>query len=190
MNWISSARVAGEVVDGHDDRQAEAVDVLDVLLQVFDALVERLDVRLAQFLQRHAAVQLQGADRGHDHHGVGLDAGLAALDVEELLRPEIGAEAGLGHGVVGEPHRELRGQHAVAAVGDVGERAAVDQRRVVLERLHQVRLDGVLQQRGHRAVGLQIGGGDRLLLARVADDDPAEALLQSPGAIRRGRRRP
>ena len=46
MNWISSSRVAGEVVDGHDDRQAEAVDVLDVLLEVLHALVEGLDVGL------------------------------------------------------------------------------------------------------------------------------------------------
>ena len=93
---------------------------------------------------------------------LGLMPALRHLMFEELLRAQVGAEAGLGHGVLGEPHRELRGQDAVAAVGDVGERAAVDERRVVLQRLHQVRLDGVLQQHGHRPVGLQIGGGDRL----------------------------
>ena len=30
-----------------------------------------------------------------------------------------------------------------------------------LERLDQVRLQGVLQQHGHRPVGLEVGGGDR-----------------------------
>ena len=87
MNWISSLGVAGEVVDGHHHRQAEAVDILDVLLEVLHALVEGLDVGFAEILHRHAAVELQGADRGHDHHGVGLDARVAALDVQELLRP-------------------------------------------------------------------------------------------------------
>ena len=70
----------------------------------------------------------------------GLEAGLAALDVEELLGAEIGAEAGLRHHVVGELQRGLGRDHRVAAVRDVGERAAVDERRVVLQRLHQVRL--------------------------------------------------
>ena len=103
-----------------------------------------------------AAVVLQRADGGHDHHRVGLQARLAALDVEELLGAQVGAEAGLGHHVVGQLQRRLRGDDGVAAVGDVGERAAVDERRVVLQRLHQVRLERVLQQHGHRAVGLQV----------------------------------
>ncbi len=125
-------------------------------------------------------MQFQRPDRGHDHHRVGLDARLAALDVHELLGAQVGAKAGLGHGIFGKPHGEFGGQHAVAAVGDVGERAAVDQRRVVLQRLHEVRLDGVAQQYGHRAVGLQIGGRDGLSLAGVGYDDPPQPLLQFP----------
>jgi hypothetical protein len=63
-------------------------------------------------------------------------------------------------------------------VRDIGKRSAVNDGRVVLQRLHQVRLDGVLQQRRHRAVSLQIGGADRFLVAGVADDDPGQPLLQ------------
>ena len=51
---------------------------------------------------RHAAVVLERADRGHHDHGVGLQAGQAALDVQELLRAQVGAEAGLGDGVVAQ----------------------------------------------------------------------------------------
>ena len=61
---------------------------------------------------------------------------------------------------------------------DVGERAAVHECRLVLEGLHQVRRQRVLQQHRHRAVGLQVARGDRLPVAGVADDDVAEALLQ------------
>ena len=109
---------------------------------------------------------------------VGLQAGLAALDVEELLGAEVGAEAGFGHHVVGELQRGRRRRHRVAAVRDVGERAAVDEGRRAFQRLHQVRRDRVLEQRGHRAVGLELPGAHRLAVAGVADDDVAEPLLE------------
>ena len=61
---------------------------------------------------------------------------------------------------------------------DVGERPAVDEGEVVLQSLHEVGRDGLLQQRGHRPVRLQVARQNRLLVRRVADDDAAEALLQ------------
>ena len=63
-------------------------------------------------------------------------------------------------------------------MGDVGERTAVDEGGVVLQRLHHVGRDRVLQQHGHRPFGLEVAGVDRLLVAGVADDDVAEALGQ------------
>ena len=52
---------------------------------------------------------------------------------------------------------------------DVRERPAVHERRLPLERLHEVRLDRLLEQDGHRARGLQLLGGHRLALVGVAD---------------------
>ena len=63
-------------------------------------------------------------------------------------------------------------------MGDVGERAAMDEGRVVLEGLHQIGRDRVLQQHGHGAIGLEVAGIDRLLVARITDDDVAKALGQ------------
>ena len=58
----------------------------------------------------------------------GRQARHAALDVEELLRAEVGAEARLGDGVVAPVFSAMRvASTRVAAVGDVGERAAVDE---------------------------------------------------------------
>jgi len=54
----------------------------------------------------------------------------------------------------------------------------VDQRGVVLERLHQIRLDRVAQQRRHRSLRLQLARGDWFLIARVANHDTADALFQ------------
>ena len=52
----------------------------------------------------------------------GSQARLAALDVDELLGAEVGAEAGFRHHVVGELQRGFGGHHGVAAVRDIGER--------------------------------------------------------------------
>ena len=166
------------MVDGHDRRHAELPDVLDVAAEIGAALLHRLDVLLAEVLLLDAAVHLHGAHRGDDHRRGRLQAGLAAFDVEEFFSAEIGAEAGLGHDIVGELQRRRGGDHRVAAMRDVGEGAAMHEGRVVLQRLHEVGLHGVLEQHGHGAVGLEVAGIDRGLVAAVGDDDVAEALFE------------
>ena len=138
-----SVGVGGEVVDADHRRHAELLHVLDMAAEIGAALLHRLDVLLAEVFLLHAAVHLERADGGDDDRRGGLQARLAALDVEEFLRAEIGAEAGLGDDVVGELQRRRGRDHRVAAMGDVGERAAVDEGRIVLQRLHEVRLHGV-----------------------------------------------
>ena len=61
---------------------------------------------------------------------------------------------------------------------DVGEGAAVHERRRAFQRLHEVRLEGVLQQRGHGALRLEVAGRDGLVVARVAHDDAGQALFE------------
>ena len=63
-------------------------------------------------------------------------------------------------------------------MGDVGERAAVNQSGGVLEGLHQVGLDGVLEQGGHSADGLEVGRGDGLAVIGVGDDNAGQAGLE------------
>ena len=63
-------------------------------------------------------------------------------------------------------------------MGDVGEGAAVDEGRGALQGLHQVRLDGVLQQGGHGALGLQVMGGDGLILIGVGHHHLGQTGLQ------------
>ena len=80
----------------------------------------------------------------------------------------------LGDDVVAELQRDLVGDERVVAVRDVGERAAVHEARLALERLDQVRLQRLLEDDRHRARGLELLGRDRLALLRVADRDRAE----------------
>ena len=150
-----------EVVDRDHRRHAELLDVLDVAAEIGAALLHRLDVLLAEVFLLDAAIHLHGAHGGDDDRGRRLQAGLAALDVEEFFRAEIGAETGFGDDIVGELQRRRGGDDRVAAMRDVGERAAMHEGRVVLQRLHEVGLHGVLEQHGHGAVGLEVAGIDR-----------------------------
>jgi hypothetical protein len=181
---LAQQRVLGlgvglEVVDRHHHRQPEDLEqVVQVALDVGQAAAEGVEVLAAQVDQLHAAVELERAHRGHHHRAGRAQAGDAALDVDELLRTQVGAETGFGDDVVGQPQRRARGQHRVAAVRDVGEGPAVQQREVVLERLHEVGRQRVLQQHGHGAVHLEIGRRHRLAAARFSHDDARQALLQ------------
>ncbi len=64
------------------------------------------------------------------------------------------------------------------AVGDVPERAGMDQNRGVLEGLEQVRLDRITHDHGHRPRCLELLGRDRLTPRREPDDDPPETSPQ------------
>lgn len=97
---------------------------------------------------------------------------------KKLLGPEIGAEAGLGHDIVGELQRGARGDHRIAAMGDIGERPAMDEGGRALQRLHQVRHQRIAQQHRHRALGVELGRRDRALAAGAADDDAPQPFLQ------------
>ena len=171
--------VGGEGVDGHHAGQAvHVLHVVHVLQQVGQALLQRLQVLLVQLGLGHAAVVLQRPHGGHDHHGGGLQAGLAALDVDELLCAQVGGEAGLRDCVVPQLQGHAGSDDGVAAVSDVGEGAAVDEGRGALQGLDQVGLQSVLQQGGHGALGLQVMGGDGLAVIGVGHDHPAQLLLQ------------
>ena len=170
--------VRAEDVDRDDDRQTKHLEVFDVLGHVVQAALHRRDIRLGEVRRLDVAVELERLDGGHQHHRIGFQPGLAALDVEELLRAEVGGKSTLRDGELGQAHRELGGRDAVAAVGDVRKRATVNERGVVLQRLHEIRLDAVAHQNRHRPVGLEIARRHRLAVVGVGDDDAAEAFLQ------------
>ena len=59
-------------------------------------------------------------------------------------------------------------------MGDIRERSAMHEGRVVFQRLHQVGHQRVFQQHRHRAVGLKLARRDRFALAGLADHDIAK----------------
>ena len=146
--------------------------------QVGQALFQGGQVLPAQLRLGDIAVVFQGPDRGHDHHGGGPQAGQAALDVEKLLRPQVGGKARLGNGIVPQFQGHPGGGDAVASVGDVGKGPAVDQGRGVLQGLHQVGLQRILQQGRHGPLRLEIVGRHRPPVKGIGHDHPAQPGLQ------------
>ena len=145
-------------------------DVLQLLAQVRRAEQDVLGVLGEHLLGQRAAgddlvlagVALERAD-GRDHDGgVRLEAGDAALDVEEPLGAHVGAEARLGDEEVAGVDADQVGDHAAVAVRDVAEGARVHEDRRVLQRLQQVRLERLAHDDGGGARRLELLGGDRL----------------------------
>ena len=182
LRTISTSAVAveGEAVESDHDGDAEELHVLDLLGEVLAALLESgVVLGLEQLrVDRQAAVHLEGAHGAGDDHATGREAAVAADDVHELLGAQVGAEAGLGDDVVGQLHGDLVGDDRVVALRDVGERPGVDEARVALEGLHEVRLERVLEEDGHRAGRLDVLGGQRLAVGAVAEGDASETLAQ------------
>ena len=63
-------------------------------------------------------------------------------------------------------------------MGNVGKGAAVDDGGVVFQRLNEVRVKGILEQRGHGTGGTDVACRDGLALVGVGADDLRQPLLQ------------
>ena len=93
---------------------------------------------------------------------------MTALDVQELLRAQVCAEAGLGDGVVAHlSAMARRGLTELQPWAMLANGPPWMKRGRALERLHQVGLERVLEQRGHGALGLEVVGGDGLAVEGV-----------------------
>ena len=90
-------------------------------------------------------MHLQRPHGRYDDGGAGVQTGLAALDVEEFLGPQVGSEARLGHDIVGQLERGLGGDDGVTTVGNIGKRSAVDDGWIVFQGLNDIGLECVFE---------------------------------------------
>lgn len=112
-----------------------------MLEQVGQAFFKGIQVFAIEVFLFYAAVVLEGAHRRDNDDRVGFQAGHAAFDVEEFFSAQVGTEAGLcDHVIICEMHGHLRGDDGIAAVGDIGEGAAVDEGGRAFQGLYQIGL--------------------------------------------------
>ena len=89
------------MVDRYGYWYTKVANVADVLTQVLTTCPNGVDVFLAEICFRDAAVHLQCLRRCHENDRIGMQARLAALDIEEFFGAKIGPEAGFGDDIVG-----------------------------------------------------------------------------------------
>lgn len=171
--------VGGEAVDRDDAVNSELGNVLDVADEVGHTGADGVEVLGGESLGVDTTVELEGTDSGDNDGGSGGEAGLAALDVEELLGTKVSTESTLSDDVVSEGKSGAGTNDGRASVGDVGEGSTVDDGKVVLEGLHNVGVEGILEKSGHGTLGADVTAGNSLLAAAsVTHDDVSEAVLE------------
>ena len=176
--------VGGETVDAHHRLYPRLLHRLDVVEEVGDAPLHEFQVLLLILLgqgpSRHhpgaAAVHLQSPDGADDHRDVGGEAAYAAFHVPELLEPDIGPEAGLGHVVVEELQAQKIPDHRGLPDGDVGEGSGVHQHRLVLHGGAEGGVDGVPHPGRHGPGHLEVLGRYGVPALVVGQGDPPDPL--------------
>ena len=139
--------------------------------EICKTLCKPFSISFLDFVYRNSSVHLQALGCRH-YHGQGrAQTCLAAFDVIELLRSQVGSETGLGDDIVPEAHRHLRGEHGVAAVCYVGERTAVHEGRSALCGLDQIRMYGIHQQHRDGSSHSHILDLERLVVYGDAQSD-------------------
>ncbi len=121
-------------------------------------------------------MHLQCAHGRNDDDGVGNQARIPALDIQEFFHPDVRAKAGFRHDVIAKFQRDLVSHNRRVAVRDVRKWTGVHERGRAFECLHQVGEQGVFHQNRHRAGNTQVFGGNRFAFGVRADDDAAEAF--------------
>ncbi len=149
-----------------------------MLHEVRKASFECLEILFVEIGLRNPAMMLEGTHGGDYDTGIGPETCHATGDVTELLSTEIRAEAGFRDDVIAKLHRRLRRYDGIAAMGDVGEGPPMYQSWIVLERLHEVGVDRVFEQRCHGPFSPEVMGGHRLAIIGVGDDHAAEARFE------------
>ena len=121
---------------------------------------------------------LQRTHRRNNDNSIRAEPCDATFDIKELFCTEVCGEAGFSDHVVCELQGGTGGRDGIAAMGNIGKGAAVDKGGGPLQRLDEIGLDGILQERSHGPFCLQIVSCDRIPVIGVGDDDPGESGLQ------------
>ena len=134
-------------------------------------------VFLAQLLFGHAAMHFKRSHGRDNDCRPRPQAGKTALDIQKLFSAQVSAKACFGYHYIRQFQRILRRHHAIAAMGDIGKRSAMYKGRRMLQRLDHVGFNGVFEQQSQRASHIELRRCHRLIIIRIAHNNPANARL-------------
>ena len=149
-----------------------------MLVQIVESLLQSFHVRFLDQSQIHASVHLQSLSGSHEHSQLRSDTRLAAFDIIEFLRTQIGAESSFGDDIVTIGHGQTGCQHGVTSVSDIGKRTAVYESRCVLGGLHQIRMQGIFQQHTDGSGHAHILHAERFVVDGSSEQNVFDAATQ------------
>ena len=127
-----------------------------MLDKIFKPFFQSGHINLAQLCLRQTAMHLQRTDSGHNNHCRRLQARKTAFYIQEFLSTKVSTEAGLSNHDICIFKSEFSCHDGVAAMGNVGERTAVNKGRCPLQSLYQIRLNGILKEQGKSTGYIQL----------------------------------
>ena len=158
--------------------KSDKFDIFDMAAKIGAAVLHGLDVFRPEISLGHTAIHLHRAHGGDQHNRARRKPCLTAFNLEEFLSPQISAEPCSGHNVIGQLQRRGRGDDRVAAMRNIGKRAAMHKGGIVFEGLDKVGLHRILEQNRHRPIGLDIAAIDGAAISAISHDHIAKALLK------------
>ena len=149
-----------------------------MLEQIRQTCFQGFEVFFIEIFFRHSTVIFERSDSGYHDYCARSKPCHSAFNVQEFLRPKVCGKACLSYDVVGQLQRHAGCRHRIAAMGYVGERTSVNKCRRALKSLYEIRLQGVLEQCGHRALSLEVMSRYRLSVISISDYYPCQPLLE------------
>ena len=164
-------RICCKSVDGNNYGNVILMHILDVSSQVLDTLFKSPHILLCKVLLLNSAVVLQSLDGSYKDNAWGSKSADTALDVQELLSTEVWTEACLCNCIVAQLESKLCSSQRIAAVSDICKRTAVDKRGSILQSLHKIGLESVLEEGCHSACAAEVLSVDRLAAEIICNED-------------------
>ena len=149
-----------------------------MLIHILKSAADALKIFLLDVVFWHTAMQFQALCCSHNHGQRWLKSCLAAFDIVEFLRTEVGAETSLCDCVVAIGHSHLSSNHRVATVCNIGKRTAVHKCRSVFEGLHKVRIKRIFEQHSDGASHAEVVYSERLILKSITEQNLANTAAQ------------
>ena len=141
--------------------------------QIGQPLPEGTQIFLFKLFLLRPPMKFQRLNRADNYSTRRRETGLPAFDIKKLLGPEIGSKPTFCDHIVRKCESRLGCHDGTASVGNVPERPAMDQSRIMFQRLHKVGIDGLFEQGGHGAFRLDVLRKDHISLGRPSHFDIA-----------------
>jgi hypothetical protein len=170
--------IRNEFVYRYDGGHAELSNVSKMPTQVFQPIMQSTDTFGIEVRFRDTSMHFESSGSSNKHDRIRLEACFTAFNIEKLLGTKVRTKTGLSHYVIGKLESHFGRSNRITSMGNISERPAVNDGRIILKGLNQVWHKGVAQQCRHGAFGFEVTGMNRLSQTGISHNDVTQPALQ------------